>query len=36
LHKGKMMMRGEPDEVIQAYTKFLQVGEAEAVSLEDL
>jgi len=36
LHKGKLMMRGEPNEVIQAYTKFLQVGEAEAVSLEDL
>ena len=36
LHKGKLMMRGEPNEVIQAYTKFLQVGEEEAVSLEDL
>ena len=36
LHKGKLMMRGEPNEVIQAYTKFLQVGEAESVSLEDL
>jgi ABC-type polysaccharide/polyol phosphate transport system ATPase subunit len=36
LHKGKVMMRGEPDEVIAAYTKFLQVGEKESVSLEDL
>ena len=36
LHKGKLMMRGEPNEVIAAYTKFLQVGEAESVSLEDL
>lgn len=36
LHKGKVMMRGEPNEVIAAYTKFLQVGEQESVSLEDL
>jgi len=36
LHKGKLMMRGEPAEVIAAYTKFLQVGEKESVSLEDL
>jgi ABC-type polysaccharide/polyol phosphate transport system ATPase subunit len=36
LHKGKVMMRGEPNEVIAAYTKFLQVGEKESVSLEDL
>jgi len=36
LHKGKLMMRGEPNEVIAAYTKFLQVGEQESVSLEDL
>ena len=35
LHKGKLMMRGEPDEVIAAYTKFLQVGE-NAFTLEDL
>lgn len=36
LHKGKVMMRGEPNEVIAAYTKFLQVGEKESASLEDL
>jgi lipopolysaccharide transport system ATP-binding protein/teichoic acid transport system ATP-binding protein len=35
LHKGRLMMRGTPEEVIAAYTKFLEVGE-EAVSLEDL
>lgn len=26
MHKGKLMMRGEPAEVIQAYTDFVQVG----------
>ncbi|MFC5267354.1 ABC transporter ATP-binding protein [Kribbella qitaiheensis] len=36
LHKGKVMMRGEPHEVIAAYTKFLQVGEQDSVTLEDL
>ncbi|TCN39275.1 ABC-2 type transport system ATP-binding protein/lipopolysaccharide transport system ATP-binding protein/teichoic acid transport system ATP-binding protein [Kribbella orskensis] len=36
LHKGKVMMRGEPNEVIAAYTKFLQVGEQDSVTLEDL
>ncbi|RIQ19604.1 ABC transporter ATP-binding protein [Jiangella rhizosphaerae] len=35
MHKGKLMMRGNPDEVIAAYNKFLQVGE-DAFSLEDL
>ncbi|MGN6334389.1 MAG: ABC transporter ATP-binding protein [Motilibacteraceae bacterium] len=35
LHKGELMMRGKPEEVIAAYSKFLQVGE-EAFSLEDL
>lgn len=34
LHKGKLIKRGEPDEIIAAYTKFLQVGE-DAVTLED-
>ena len=36
LHKGKVMMRGEPNEVIAAYTQFLKVGEKESASLEDL
>lgn len=35
LHKGKLMMRGVPDEVIDAYTEFVNVGETAAV-LEDL
>ena len=34
LHKGKLIRRGEPDEIIAAYTKFLQVGE-DAITLED-
>ncbi|MDN5789425.1 MAG: ABC transporter ATP-binding protein [Micrococcales bacterium] len=35
LHKGKLIMRGAPDEVIEAYTTFVDVGES-AVILEDL
>jgi ABC-type polysaccharide/polyol phosphate transport system ATPase subunit len=35
LHKGELMMRGTPDEVTAAYTKFVQVGES-GVVLEDL
>ena len=35
LDKGRLMMEGTPDEVIKAYTKFLEVGE-DAFSLEDL
>jgi lipopolysaccharide transport system ATP-binding protein/teichoic acid transport system ATP-binding protein len=35
LHQGRLMLRGEPDVVIKAYTKFLEVGE-DAFSLEDL
>jgi ABC-type polysaccharide/polyol phosphate transport system ATPase subunit len=34
LHKGRLIRRGEPDEIIAAYTKFLQVGE-NAITLED-
>ena len=34
LHKGKLIRCGEPDEIIAAYTKFLQVGE-DAITLED-
>jgi ABC-type polysaccharide/polyol phosphate transport system ATPase subunit len=34
LHKGKLLRRGEPEEIIGAYTKFLQVGE-DALTLED-
>lgn len=35
LHKGKLMMRGTPEDVIAEYTKFVQVGSS-AVVLEDL
>jgi teichoic acid transport system ATP-binding protein len=35
LHKGQLMMRGEPEDVIEAYTKFVDVGSS-AVILEDL
>ena len=34
LHKGKLVGRGTPDEMIKAYTKFLNVGE-DAFTLED-
>ena len=34
LHKGKLVGQGTPDEMIEAYTKFLQVGE-DAITLED-
>jgi ABC-type polysaccharide/polyol phosphate transport system ATPase subunit len=34
LHKGKLVGRGSPDEMIAAYTRFLQVGE-DAITLED-
>lgn len=34
LHKGKLIRQGGPDEIIAAYTKFLQVGE-DALTLED-
>lgn len=35
LHKGKLMMQGDVDEVISAYTTFLDVGE-DAFTLEDM
>lgn len=35
LHKGELMMQGSPEEVVAAYTRFLEVGE-NAFSLEDL
>jgi len=35
LHKGKVMMRGAPDDVIEAYTEFVNVSKS-AVVLEDL
>jgi ABC-type polysaccharide/polyol phosphate transport system ATPase subunit len=35
IHKGKLMMRGTPEECSAKYTEFLQVGE-NAFTLEDL
>jgi lipopolysaccharide transport system ATP-binding protein/teichoic acid transport system ATP-binding protein len=35
LHHGQLVQRGLPDEVVSAYTKFLEVGE-DAVTLEDV
>lgn len=35
LHKGQVRMQGTPDDVIAAYSKFLEVGE-DAFSLEDM
>jgi ABC-type polysaccharide/polyol phosphate transport system ATPase subunit len=35
LHKGELMMQGTPDEVIEAYTKFLEVGE-DKFALQDM
>ena len=34
LHKGQLIGRGRPDDMISAYTRFLQVGE-DALTLED-
>lgn len=35
LHKGELIRRGNPDEIVAAYTKFLEVGE-DALTLEDI
>jgi ABC-type polysaccharide/polyol phosphate transport system ATPase subunit len=35
MHQGELQMQGEPREVIDAYTKFLDVGE-DALTMEDL
>ncbi|MDQ3849629.1 MAG: ABC transporter ATP-binding protein [Actinomycetota bacterium] len=35
MHKGRLRMLDEPDAVIEAYTRFLEVGESD-VALEDL
>lgn len=36
LHEGRLAMWDDPDTVIEAYTRFLDVGEADAVALEDV
>jgi ABC-type polysaccharide/polyol phosphate transport system ATPase subunit len=35
MHKGELQKQGEPDEVIDAYTTFLEVGE-DALTMEDM
>jgi len=35
LHRGELITRGAPDDVVAAYTKYLEVGE-DAITLEDV
>jgi ABC-type polysaccharide/polyol phosphate transport system ATPase subunit len=35
MNEGQIAMRGDPDEVIEAYTRFLDVDESDDVGLED-
>jgi len=35
LHKGQLIKRGSPDEIVAAYTNFLEVGET-ALTMEDV
>ena len=35
MHRGELLKQGEPDEVIAAYTEFLEVGE-DALTMEDM
>ncbi len=35
MHKGELQMHGDPEEVVHAYTKFLDVGE-DAFTMEDV
>jgi ABC-type polysaccharide/polyol phosphate transport system ATPase subunit len=35
MHRGRVELRGDPDTVIGAYTRFLDVGENDYVALED-
>jgi teichoic acid transport system ATP-binding protein len=36
MHRGELRMLDEPDAVVDAYTEFLDVGQQDAVTLEDL
>ena len=36
MHEGELRMHGEPDEVVEAYEEFLEIGDEDAVTLEDL
>jgi ABC-type polysaccharide/polyol phosphate transport system ATPase subunit len=35
MHQGELVSRGEPKDIVAAYTKFLKVGDLQA-ALEDL
>ena len=35
MHKGELRMWGDPEEVVDAYTEFLDVGE-DALTMEDV
>jgi len=35
MHKGRLIQRGDPDEIVEAYTRFLQVGETPLI-MEDV
>jgi ABC-type polysaccharide/polyol phosphate transport system ATPase subunit len=36
MHQGELKMWGEPHEVVEAYTRFLDVGDADPVAMEDV
>jgi lipopolysaccharide transport system ATP-binding protein/teichoic acid transport system ATP-binding protein len=36
MHQGELKMWDEPHAVVEAYTKFLDVGEADPVAMEDV
>ena len=36
MHEGQIAMRGDPSEVVDAYSRFLGVGEGDEVGLEDV
>jgi hypothetical protein len=36
MHKGALKRYGEADEVVDAYSEFLEVGKDDASALEDL
>jgi len=36
LHKGRLAMSAEPERVVEAYTRFLDVGQSDEVVLEDV
>jgi hypothetical protein len=36
MHRGELLQRGAPDEVVSAYTRFLDVDEDDATTNEDV